>query len=150
MGSLRIISLPLVLWLAFLHKLSIPPSLLSPTKLKWSVSVWLRVFFFTLIEIVFIFSTVSCYVQNAEHSLCSSLFIYARWDCRREKSSQSQLVLFLVPLGPLVSAPAVFSVSVKGAGPTRVRTSWERSVRINWTPASQSDLSSRGKSASLP
>lgn len=124
------------------------PTLFSPIKLKWSVSIW--VLFFPLIWDLLNFLTVSCYLQNAECPLCFPVFVCARWDCRTEKSGQSQLVLFLVPLRSLASTPAVFSAAIKGGGPKRVWASPERSMRTSQTPASQSHLYRRCKSINLP
>lgn len=124
------------------------PTLFSPIKLKWPVSIW--ILFFALIWDFLNFFTLSCYLQDSECPLCFPLFICARWDCRMEKSGQSQLVLFLVPLRPLASTPAFFSAAVKGGAPKRVWTPRVRSVRTSQTPISQSHLCRRGKSTNLP
>lgn len=124
------------------------PTLFSPFKLKWSVSIWILLF--TLIWDFLHFFTLSCFLQNAECLLCFPLFICATWDCKMEKSGQSQLVLVLVPLRPLALAPAVFSAAVKGGEPKRVWESRGRSVRTSQTPTSQSQLCRRGKSTNLP
>lgn len=147
-ACLRINSPSLGPWLVFLHKVSIPPSLLSPTNLKWPVSIWHWVSFLNSYLRHFKFSPLFLAMSKMPSFIFSIHLCKMRLQNR--KSGQSPLVLFLVPLGLLASTLAGFQCGSRGGRHTRVRPSWEMSMRINQTTASQSCLSSRGKSGSLP
>lgn len=57
-----------------------------------------------------------------------------------EKSGQSQLVLFLIPLRSLVTTPVVFSAGIKGGGPKQSwhpeRGQWESAKHQPPSPTS--------------